>query len=535
MAKEVKRQILGGLAAGRDVSTYANIRSLVPDHASNFMQVFVLEVISDPKIVTKQKVEYWEKVLKLTLNSTKKFLSGPDDSTEQDPTAVEQNLIRFFPRNTIIAQKRLTGGSRFTSPMLLYPFFPSHLSLPCKPGELVWALYEDANIGGEKLGYWMCSVVQPYFVEDVNHTHMPFVFRPHQTKKSSDAKIPYELRNGVVKITKDEEGNLLNNKGFVAFKTDIASQVLNNNEEDIFEKLILTTDAGKISTFEAIPRFHKRPGDLALEGSNNSLIVLGTQRNGPLANFQQGTVSVTTTSEVKPVLPGLVPIEMFNMFNSGMIDLVVGRGYTEKTGGKPITVTSLGGFGPIKQEIDKLNLSPNEGDLDFFNDRSRIQISQRTTPDSDFKLNEYFSNKMNISDDTAGEGDAAVVIKSDKIRLIARSDISFVVTNYVKSEAPNNSNIKHSFKNEVEDQKQWASITIRSNGDIIFTPSETGLIKLGGDDADKAILCTDNLDKKPVTKNGKVTYPVGLISTGADLIGTGNAKQGTFATKILVK
>ena len=95
------------------------------------------------------------------------------------------------------------------------------------------------------------------------------------------------------------------------------------------------------------------------------------------------------------------------------------------------------------------------------------------------------------------------------------------------------------YKNEVEDTTQWASITIRRNGDIIFKPSDKGLIKLGGDDADKAILCTDNLAPgaagKPIVKNGKVSFKPGIISTGADLIGTGKPKQGTFATKILVK
>lgn len=523
---DVKRQIFSGMAAGRDVSSYADIRYLVPDKASNFMQMFVLEVIPDPKLITKEKVEYWEKVLKLTLNSTKKFLSGPDDPSEQ-------NVIRFFPRNTIIAQKRLTGGSRFTPPMLVYPFFPSHLSLPCKPGELVWTLFEDANIGGEKLAYWLCSVVQPYFVEDVNHSHMPFVFRPHQTKKNVEAKIPYELRNGVVKLVKNAEGKLTDKNGNVIFKTDVRSQVLNSDEEDIFEKLIDTTDAGLMSVYESIPRFHKRPGDVALEGSNNSLIVLGTERNGAMADFIQSKPEQTTKGAANPITKGLVPVKPLNQWNSGMIDMVVGRGYTEKTGGKPVDVTYLAGFGVIKQELDKLNISPNEGDPDFANDRSRIHISQRSTPDTDFNINAYFSKKLKIQDNI-GEGDAAVVIKSDKIRLIARSDISFVVTNYFNA-AQENSSIKHTFKTEEPDQRQWASITIRANGDIIFAPSEKGLIKLGGDDADKAILCTDNLDTKPIAQDGKVKYVPGLVSTGADLIGTGAAKQGTFATKILVK
>jgi hypothetical protein len=35
--------------------------------------------------------------------------------------------------------------------------------------------------------------------------------------------------------------------------------------------------------------------------------------------------------------------------------------------------------------------------------------------------------------------------------------------------------------------------------------------------------------------NGNVSYSEGIISTGADKIGTGAPTNGTFATKILVK
>lgn len=527
--EDLKRKVLSRLGQGLDAGLLAAFRANVKDSRPHFMQMFVLEVISDPKKITKEKVEYWQQVLKINLHSSQKYVSGPEDFTEQ-------NFPRILPRNTIIAQQKLMGGSKFTPPMFVLPFFPSHLSLPCKPGELVWAMFQDPNIGGEKLAYWMCSVVQPYFIEDVNHTHMPMFFRPPAINKNSEAKIPYELRNGVVSISKDKDGKITDSKGNVIFKTDIHSQVLLSDQEDIFEKLIEATDAGQMSSYESVPRFHKRPGDVALEGSNNTLIVLGTERQGPMATFSQGTAPNTTQGAVNPVNPGMVPTWPVDDYkeNCGTIDMVAGRGYTLNTGGSPVDVTYIAGNGVIKQELDKLNPPIDEGDPDFRNDRSRVQISQRTTPDANFKLDSYFTEKLKITD--GGFGDAAVIIKSDKIRLIARSDISFVVTSFDQVPAtPQSSNIKTSFKDESSDQKKWASITIRSNGDIIFTPAEKGLIKLGGDDADKAILCTDNIGTKPTAENGQVKYQPGIISTGADLIGTGKPKQGTFATKILVK
>ena len=85
------------------------------------------------------------------------------------------------------------------------------------------------------------------------------------------------------------------------------------------------------------------------------------------------------------------------------------------------------------------------------------------------------------------------------------------------------------------DVSQWASITIKADGNIIFSPSKEGFIKLGGDDADKAILCTDNLLYPPSTEGGQVTYSPGIITSGADVVGTGEALKGTFASKVLVK
>jgi hypothetical protein len=64
-------------------------------------------------------------------------------------------------------------------------------------------------------------------------------------------------------------------------------------------------------------------------------------------------------------------------------------------------------------------------------------------------------------------------------------------------------------KNESGDTKRWSSIVIKSNGDIVFTPSEEGVIKLGGEEANLAVLC----EKATVAKPGLVTCPGGITDT----------------------
>jgi len=428
----------------------------------------------------------------------------------------------------------------------LLPFFPSHLAMPCKPGELVWAIFENPE-GNREIGYWMCSVVQPHFIDDVNHTFMPQALRTAPPPAAKPEDFPYQLRNGLTYLAKQE-----NDASKFSIRVDEKSRLLPDPREDIFERLVNgdMSDAGNLIQYEKIPRFFKRPGDLAIEGSNNSLIVLGTDRASQLANYYAKNLDNTTEgiAKLKSISRGLVPNRISRDVipdlegETGCVDIVVGRGYTQEKGGKSLQVVSINNAKEVvKEELDKINPPSNEGDPDVVSDRSRIQVSQRSYVDEKFNLSSYFSSKAKDVTSSA-QGDATVVIKSDKIRLIARSDISLVVTNYTEttdSETLSAQGLNFPYKTEEIDQKKWASLTITSKGDIIFTPSELGIIKLGGEDADKAILCTDNLAPgaagKPQVTEGKVSYKPGLISTGADLVGTGKPKQGTFATKILVK
>ena len=423
---------------------------------------------------------------------------------------------KILPRNTIIAKEirdvSRDNDTRAAKSRILLPFFSSHLAMPCKPGEHVWVIYEDV-MNQQGLGYWVSRVVGFDHIDDVNHSHFPRNDDSSFNAQTDLNTIPrYHFKNGhFIEIVDRETQNVGSRLDFFFVKNKE-----NQNPDNVYEDILFSSNATKATVKEPVPRFRKRPGDLALEGSNNSLIVLGNERS--------------LSEDVK-----VSSAEILDVFkdSAGTIDMVVGRGSTQQTMGK-IIKNDLN-----FNELDKfaLNVQAKEGDPDFNSDRSRILLSQRTSPDSKFSITTYNKEKNKISD--SADGDAAVVIKTDKVRIIARSDVQLIVQGFQPATDPVGKNIKES----LTDSKNWASITIKSDGNIVFTPSEMGYIKLGGDDADKGILCTAT----PVSAvNGGIEgQPIGNDAggrSGGSLAANpqGNTPaihpaNGTFANKVLVK
>jgi len=477
---------------------------------SNFVRMAVLEVISDPNgIVDQKKIDYWSAVLKVS----------------------NIRYANILPRNTIIAQALKADSA----PMFLFPFFPSHLAMPCKPGEFVWVMFENPLNDFTDMAYWFSKITEPHIVDDVNHTHTPRIHEPSYTPNKKDLQktggIPdvwTELRNGPVGSINDS-------------RTTVSTEFYIHGTEDIFEKLVTETDASKLMQYEAVPRFRKRPGDIALEGTNNSLIVLGTDRVGAIASYKDDV-----SGENKSLQPTFPVTDLTS--SAGSIDIVVGRGQRTETFGKEVATTSIVTAkgtkkgAEIKKELSKAkdDLQIHEGDPDPRNDRSRILVSQRTMVDKNFGLDSFnskFSKGTDVSDGV--QGDAAIVIKTDKVRLIARSDVEILVTGFTKAKSA----IGKEIKDEKDSTGDWAAIVIKSNGDIVFKPSKSGYIKLGGDDADKGLVCTS---VPVVAVDGGVSGAPLTTTMGGQFAGStsgGDANntspldptKGKFANKVLVK
>jgi len=452
--------------------------------------------------VTRKKIKLFRKMVVLEVISDAKEDSENEETQQRWNTLGILNFkyAKALPRNSIIAKD--VGYE--SAPEFVLPFF-SHVSMPCKAGECVWVISESDKAD---ISYWLSRVVELHLADDVNHSHPGRYLEPSQNPSTSDKfkgkgdkeeTTWFELRNGPP-VEVDQVRN-----------TSSKRVLLRRDPEDIFEQLVTGSKAAEITYYESVPRFKKRPGDVALEGSNNTLIVLGNDRQG-------GLKKTPFTS------------------SAGSIDLVAGRGQTNNTYGKSVDTTSIIGVAEnkkgkkIKEELDKTekSLSKDEGDPDFINDRSRILVSHRTSVDKNFKLDTY-NKKLGI-EDNAANGDAGIVIKSDKVRLIARSDVEIIVTGFKNPlrEAPDKKKIKDE---ELEDQEKWASITITSSGEIVIKPSKTGVIKLGSEKANKAILCTQSVNNgvggnvigKPIatTMGGQVGFNEG-------------SPTGEWAKKVLI-
>ena len=173
----------------------------------------------------------------------------------------------------------------------------------------------------------------------------------------------------------------------------------------------------------------------------------------------------------------------------GTIDIVAGRTISNST------VQNERNY----NEIDKQQSATNDAPVSYAQDRSRLYVTMLDDIDAAFQIN------IDGIDRTGGG--SGIVLKSDQVRLVARQDIKITVGD------------------------SGAGIVIKSDGNIVIVPSESGVIKLGGDDANKAILCQEAVQIVP----GNVEAP-SIISTAGGLIGAPEiVGTGIFASKILVK
>jgi len=460
----------------------------------NFYRYVVLDVIFDPQIIDTDKVAYWEA---LGVSNIK--------------------YAAYPPRNAIIGQRISDGLSTASeTPMILFPFFPSHLALPCKAGEHVWVMFEAPGSIKMDIGYWFCKITEIGYVDDVNHTHPPRAFESTflpgtKEKFQGNTDAIYEFRNG--RAGED------NGQRYTIPETTVLRGV-NGAESNAYESLLTDSDASKVTTYEAVPRYRKRPADLVLEGSNNTLISLGTNRIGPASNYvQEGSAKGKI-----PITPVSDAIE--NKGAAGAIDIVVGRGQTETTSGNVATSKKISDGTNFKEELEKMpsKLQQFEGDPDWFSDKSRILLSQKTFVDSGLGIFQHNEENFNVSDGPNGDG--AIIIKSDKVRIIARQDVEIMVSGGFTN--PAGEFIENTDKN------LFSTIIIKSNGDIVFKPSDEGFIKLGDDSADRALLCTDLPAKLSGLGEVDPTTPALTNTMGGKFGGTGIKTQGTWAKKILV-
>lgn len=350
----------------------------------NLQRAIVLDVIIDPFELTQEQRE------------------GLKDSI------TNREFVDEMPPNSIIAKIISNGISELNSlPSLFYPIFSSHFSMPLVPGESVYVMFEDVVGSGVTLGRWFSRVHENNRVEDLNFTHADrrwFTNRPtgqrtREVGSTSNRQIVPDFPNG---------GNT--NDSFTLRPT--------TENQNPFDSIAQNAVGSRMHKYEPVPRFIKRPDEFVLNGMNNTLVVLGTDR------FSE--VIPNTTKE-------------FNS-QSGRIGLVAGRGrgvlepnVNIAPANKP-TNPLVFRNSRNNLEIDKTpedrnrTKNPREGDFDYTNDAAQFFVAQKWKADeiyksqhsTDTRIGTVYPENVLRPLQATGEEFSYIVSKADHIRTIAR-------------------------------------------------------------------------------------------------------------------
>ena len=432
-------------------------------------RVVVEEVLFDPSMIDNDKFDYINSLL--------------DDKNSPN--------VRNVPANTIVGRPVRDGTeSGIIKSEIFYPFLPPHLMMPIKAGEHVWVFYEQNK--EFQYGYWMWRIVEARPIDDLNYTHADRKLDATVFKTSGDKFS--DSSTGDTQQPGFNNGPVRNVSGTP--RNEVAGATYAGDEKS-YETLLKDTDSAKVTDFEEVPRWKKRPGDMVIQGSNNTLISLGTDRTGPATD----TTSDPKRGKISKGRPG-----KDKQKKAGAIDIVVGRGQSDAT--KPPTVSNTLSNTEVDKRLTKEKTT--EGDPDFDKDLGRIYLAMKTDVDSDFNV------QLRTVGEKSGEG-SAVVVKSDHVRIIGRKSLKLLVQ--PKFDSPDS---------------ECAGIFITEKGDIIISPSALGVIKLGGEDANKALL-GQTVGVAGAEAGNVLAAPI--ISTFIATVGgpEGNVGGGEYAVKVVMK
>ena len=96
-------------------------------------------------------------------------------------------IIRKMPRCSItalvVSDREAWGKSK---PEIFYPLFP-HMTMPVKPGEKIWVIYDTISRKSPRRGYWLGRISSHMAIDDPNYTHLDreFLYSKVSTQETS--------------------------------------------------------------------------------------------------------------------------------------------------------------------------------------------------------------------------------------------------------------------------------------------------------------------------------------------------------------
>jgi len=411
------------------------------------------------------------------------FIANPADLKATELAAMQSGgdravlnplQIERMPRNSILATVVSDQGAKlFDKPAVFFPFFSPHFSLPVKPTEQVWVIYErvdgDTSSG---VGFWITRRAAPLQVDDINFTHLDRV-TSDEGSAAPDSLAQFDAGVGQdgaevsvntmfadadaswspeLYTEENDDGSTTlgiggpGEAGYEAFGPDSIDAVSGDSSGDApnfpaggrnvnadqtlpgdepYQVRIDKSFSYDQFTGEIVPRFSKRCADLVLQGSNNTRIVLGEDRGessegGDDGSFVEDVQGLLSSDSTLPTGEGL---------GKGTIDIVVGVGQAEATAPASTATNTRDYDEVVKTSTEDPNaVNAREGDADFFYDLARIYVSMDTKGDVNFNTGNIDELKTahpwekdigaKASVDNEQEG-AFLVAKSRHVRIVS--------------------------------------------------------------------------------------------------------------------
>lgn len=455
-------------------------------------------------------------------------------------------VARYMPANSVIVYV-----DKNSKPVVAYPFFPPHISLPLKPGEQVWVLVEEKGENNE-FYYWMSRVATDGQVDDLNYTNID---RTDAIRELSDEY--------------DTNGNVTSEE---LIGLSMSSEMLDNSK---VPNGISTSQIHAQSVayrgeciLEPVPRTFGKSSDLILQGSNNSTIQFTTEKfreNEEIASKE------FLGSEGNP--DGL----SLHTPRCGTIDMFVGK---EKERLKelaeasdPEALSTPGKFNVRlskrltgnqdfetyeASKIDEYTLGEEnefEGDDAPRNVHSRIYLGMNSTPDQSFEfLNEDFSEGPDEYGNDRFATGASAVLYSDHIRSFAEKSLRLHVfppdaangegSSVSNSGTPGGALLDIATDGTITLQSgqgdKAAKIVLRSDGNIIIKPGENGVLHLGGEIGESSSVAVGVQNLNPASHSTGTTTPIDPAPAtttmgGQGFLGDAMPATGYTSSKVLIK
>lgn len=430
----------------------------------NFLTGIVNDVISNPYTYLRKEID-GNNGEKITVGD---ILSGRKKAKGVNAGIKNKDLIDTAPINSIIAQLIDPGTSSKDGslPVLCYPFFPPHMSLPLKPGEYVWLI--ECDVKGSKMYYWMCRQVGTIHVDDVNFTNMERIIAAGQAF----------------------DGFLTSNKAKKPANEILQRSTTLDNESDStnsnvgFDKIFANSSAFRSEfTGEPVPRMVKDCSDLLFQGSNNSGIHLTTEKFSDNADTDVTNTKYSGKISEDDSLPTRKP-------DSSAIDIFVKRKKSDldKVSGLVGDAEKYSAINTIKNkcdndlytylENDKMAILRYQDDsvhdkelidekADAIDVGARVYLSHKCDVDKTFSINiDDLVNNTKMGPSIVTFSNHNRVIGDQDVRLVSRSGQSFV-------DLDEKGDITLKTKNQYIVLKEDGDVVINASGKIFLQENAT--------------------------------------------------------------